>query len=129
MTIILWFAALFWLPASALALSVDTPLADAAQEARAKALFRELRCVVCQSEPLADSPSDMAKAMRLAIREQIASGMSDEEVKEFLISRYGDFILMNPPLKPATYLLWFGPLMIFVAAGWFVLRFFRKPAA
>jgi cytochrome c-type biogenesis protein CcmH len=117
------------LPVSVMALTVDTPLADPAQEARAKALFHEIRCVVCQSEPLADSPSDMAKTMRLAIRDQIASGMSDDEVKTFLVSRYGDFILMSPPFKPTTYLLWFGPLIIFTLACWFMLRFFRKSRA
>jgi len=90
------------LPVSVMALTVDTPLADPAQEARAKALFHEIRC---------------------------ASGMSDDEVKTFLVSRYGDFILMSPPFKPTTYLLWFGPLIIFTLACWFMLRFFRKSRA
>ncbi|MDX2113597.1 MAG: cytochrome c-type biogenesis protein [Alphaproteobacteria bacterium] len=117
------------LPIAAHALTVDTPLPDSAQEARAKALFRDIRCVVCQSEPLADSPSEMAKTMRAAIREQIASGMSDDEVKAFLVSRYGDFILMQPPFKSSTLLLWLGPLLIFIAALLGVVRFFRRQSA
>lgn len=111
---------------NAVALSADTPLAKPEDEARAAALFREIRCVVCQSEPLSDSPSDMAKTMRMAIREQIENGMSNDEVKAFLVSRYGDFILMQPPLKPVTYLLWFGPLAIFGIACFVMLSFFRR---
>jgi len=111
------------------ALSVDEPLADGAQEARAKALFQAIRCVVCQSEPIADSPAEVARDMRRTVREEIASGKSDDEIIALMVSRYGDFILMQPPLKNSTTLLWFGPLIVLGFAGLFVRSYFRKSRA
>ena len=100
----------------------DQPLASPAQEARAQALFEEVRCVVCQHESIADSPAGMAADMRRLVREEIASGSSDDAVRADLVRRWGDFILFKPPVNPATWLLWFGPalavLMIGGLFGW-----------
>lgn len=110
------------------ALTIDEPLSDPAQEARAKALFATIRCVVCQSEPIADSPAQIAGDLRRAIREEIAAGKSDAEITELLVSRYGDYILMQPPLKAATTLLWFGPLIVLGLAICLAYRYFRRRA-
>ncbi|HEY0598910.1 cytochrome c-type biogenesis protein [Brevundimonas sp.] len=97
----------------------DRALPDAAQEARAQALFEGIRCVVCQHEAIADSPAVIAADMRGLVREQIAAGRSDAEIRQDLVRRYGDFVLFKPPVRLATWLLWFGPvgLMLAVAAG------------
>ncbi len=105
--------AVLWLFAfPSFALTVDTPLPDAALEARAIALFPEIRCMVCQSETIADSHAQVAGDMRRNIRESIASGLSDQEIKSGLAAKYGDVILMNPPLKNSTIMLWFGPWLV-----------------
>lgn len=117
--------ALSWL-APAWALGVESPLPDTAQEARAKALFHDIRCVVCQSESIADSPADIAAEIRRTVREQVAAGKDNDTIKATLVEHYGDFILMKPPLKGATALLWFGPLMVLAAAAWLAVRYFRK---
>ena len=108
------------------ALSVDTPLADNVQEARAIALFHEIRCVVCVSEAIADSPAEVARDLRRDIRTKIADGASDEDIKNILVLQYGDVILMNPPLKTSTFFLWFAPWIIVVIGLFFVIYFFRS---
>ncbi len=110
----------------ALALGTDTPLPDPAQEARARALFHQVRCVVCQSEAIADSPAEVARDMRGEIRKRIESGESDEVVLDYLVSRYGDFILMRPPVKAGTALLWAGPLIMLSLAGIAAAAYFRR---
>ena len=95
----------------------DRPLADARQEARAQALFRDVRCVVCQHESIADSPAGIAGDMRQRIREEIASGDSDAAVRDELVRLYGDYILFTPPVRGATWLLWFGPLLLVSLGG------------
>ncbi len=85
-------------------------------EARARALASDLRCVVCQNQSLLDSDADLAKDMRILIRERIDAGDSDEAIISFLVERYGDFILLQPPFKPATWILWIGPLAFLVFA-------------
>ncbi|HXV22782.1 MAG TPA: cytochrome c-type biogenesis protein [Alphaproteobacteria bacterium] len=100
-------------------------LADPALEARARALSREIRCLVCQNQSIEDSEADLAKDLRLILRERIAAGAEDAEVKSYLVQRYGDFILLKPPVKPATWPLWFGPAAILALAlcgGWLYLR-------
>lgn len=105
----------------------DTVLPDAAQEARARALFEEIRCVVCQHESIADSPAGVASDMRRLVREEIAGGSSDAAIREDLVRRYGDYVLFRPPFDPATWLLWLGPALLVVLAGlWFALRA-RRP--
>jgi cytochrome c-type biogenesis protein CcmH len=99
------------------ALAAPEKLTDPAKEARAVALQRQLRCLVCQGESLDESNAPLAADLRGVIRERIAAGDSDQQVKQYLVDRYGDFILMKPPLKDDTYLLWFAPLGLLVIGG------------
>ena len=94
------------------------PLADdPAVEARLKKLAVELRCLVCQNQTLADSNAPLAEDLRREVREMIVKNMSDQEIIDFLVSRYGDFVLYRPPLKATTTLLWVGPFVLLVGAG------------
>ncbi|RSB46269.1 MULTISPECIES: cytochrome c-type biogenesis protein [Brevundimonas] len=107
----------------------DLPLADPAQEARARALFGDIRCVVCQHESIADSPAGIAADLRGLVREQIAAGKTDDEIKADLLRRYGDYVLFKPPLRIGTWLLWFGPFALAAGAGVvLVLRARRRSA-
>ncbi|WEK41392.1 MAG: cytochrome c-type biogenesis protein CcmH [Candidatus Brevundimonas colombiensis] len=107
----------------------DRPLPDAAQEARAQALFKDVRCVVCQHEAIADSPAGVAGDMRRLIREEIAAGATDQAVRDDLVRRFGDYVLFTPPVRAGTWLLWFGPFALVVLAGiLLVLRARRRPA-
>ena len=104
------------------AVQPDEMLPDAAQEARAQEIGRHLRCVVCASEPIESSGADLARDMRLLVREQIASGASDADVYAFMTARYGDYVLFRPPFRPATWALWLGPFVLIAgAAGWAVM--------
>ena len=95
----------------------DRPLTDPTQEARARALFGDIRCVVCQHESIADSPAGIAADLRGLVREQIAAGKTDDEIKADLLRRYGDYVLFKPPLRIGTWLLWFGPFALAAGAG------------
>ena len=101
---------------AALAFQTDTPLADPAQEARAVALAKELRCLVCQNQSIMESDADLAKDLRGIVRERIAAGDSDAQVKQYVVERYGDFVLLRPPFKAKTWALWLGPALIAAAA-------------
>lgn len=103
----------------ALAIEPGERLDDPALEARARAISKQLRCVVCQNESIDTSQAGIAKDMRRLVRERLVAGDSDEEVMGFMVARYGDFVLLNPPFKPATYLLWLGPpaVLLLGAAG------------
>lgn len=106
----------------------DRPLADATQEARAQALFKDVRCVVCQHEAIADSPAGVAGDMRRLIREEIAAGASDQAVRDDLVRRFGDYVLFTPPFRAGTWLLWFGPFaLLLLAAAVLALRARRRP--
>jgi cytochrome c-type biogenesis protein CcmH len=92
-------------------------------------LARELRCLVCQNETLADSQAELAGDLRAEIRKMMEAGKTDAEITAFLTSRYGDFILYRPPFKPATLILWCGPFLM-LGAGMFVLyRYLKRQAA
>ena len=91
------------------AFTIDTILPDAAQEARAQTLFRELKCVVCQGQPLSESDASIAQDMRQLIRQKIATGATDAEIVAYLETRYGQSIATTPPIEISTLLLWFGP--------------------
>lgn len=94
------------------------PLAENPQaEARLKALAVELRCLVCQNQTLADSNAPLAEDLRREVREMIAKNMSDQEIIDFLVERYGDFVLYRPPLRATTTLLWVGPFLLLAVAG------------
>jgi cytochrome c-type biogenesis protein CcmH len=108
-------------PALLLAALLAAPLAaDPVLEKRVTALAEELRCLVCQNQTLAESNAPLAEDLRNQLREKMREGKSDREVVDFLVERYGDFVLYRPPLKATTVLLWFGPLLL-LAAGFTVL--------
>ena len=107
----------------------DEPLASPGAEARAQRLFTVVRCVVCQHESIADSPAGIAADLRGLVREQIAAGKTDDEIKADLLRRYGDYVLFQPPLRIGTWLLWFGPFVLAAGAGVvLVLRARRRSA-
>ncbi|HET7333627.1 MAG TPA: cytochrome c-type biogenesis protein [Rhizomicrobium sp.] len=104
-------------------------LANPVLEARAVALQKELRCLVCQGESLDASNAPLADDLRRLLRARIAAGDSDDQVKAYLVARYGKFILMNPPLDRDTYLLWFGPLAVLLAGASAAYLVMRRAAA
>jgi cytochrome c-type biogenesis protein CcmH len=105
-------------------------LADPALEARARELTKQLRCLVCQNQSIDDSNAPLARDLRLLVRERLKAGDSDAAVIAFVVARYGDFVLLRPPVKATTWLLWFGPAALLVAAALFLwLRARRRRAA
>jgi cytochrome c-type biogenesis protein CcmH len=119
-------AALLLLAApTAAATNPDEMLKDPAQEARARALGKELRCLVCQNQSIDDSDADLARDLRRVVRERIVAGESDAEILGFLRDRYGEFVLLRPPVQPSTYLLWFGPAAVLLLGGGLVAAFYR----
>jgi len=110
----------------ALAVEPGEMLKDPALEARARAISEEIRCVVCQNQSIDDSAADLAADLRRLVRERLLAGDSDQQVRDFLVARYGDFVLLDPPLKPKTWLLWYGPGAIFVLALAAVAVYFRR---
>jgi cytochrome c-type biogenesis protein CcmH len=110
----------------ALAVLPHEMLPDPAQEARARALSREIRCQVCQNQSIDDSAAPLAADLRRLVRERIVAGDSDQAVSEFLVRRYGENVLMRPPVRPDTWPLWFGPAVILVIAGIGLVVFLRR---
>jgi cytochrome c-type biogenesis protein CcmH len=110
------------------ALAQEAQLSDPGVEQRARDLSREIRCVVCQSQSVADSDADIAREVRGIIREQIAAGKSDQDIRDYLVARYGDFVLFDPPFKASTYVLWIGPFAVLALAGIGVALYFRRRA-
>lgn len=104
-------------------------LADPVLEARARALSKELRCLVCQNESIDDSNADLAHDLRVLLRERIGGGDSDAQALHFIVSRYGDFVLLKPPVTPATYVLWFGPPALLALGGIGALFYLRRRRA
>ncbi|HET9580248.1 MAG TPA: cytochrome c-type biogenesis protein [Usitatibacter sp.] len=102
--------------------------ADPALESRVAALAEELRCLVCQNQTLQDSQAPLAVDLKNQVREMLASGKSEPQVVEYLVARYGDFVLYRPPLKPATLLLWIGPLLLLALSLFGLLRHIRRQA-
>lgn len=104
-----------------------TPLAeDPVVEQRLIAISEEMRCLVCQNESLAGSRADLAQDLRRELRELIRQGKSDAEIREFMVSRYGDFVLYRPPVKPTTWLLWAGPFAFLVGAVIVLIAYLRR---
>jgi cytochrome c-type biogenesis protein CcmH len=102
-------------------------LKDPVLEARARAISKELRCLVCQNQSIDDSGADLAHDLRVIVRERLTAGDSDEQVKAYLVARYGDFILLDPPFKAKTLLLWGGPaLVLLLGAGAIVFAYRRR---
>ena len=110
-------AALFLLVAlAAPAVEPRERLADPAQEARARSISSQLRCLVCQNELIDDSGADLAHDIRVFVRERLTAGDTNAQAMQAIVSRYGSFVLLKPPVEPATYLLWYGPPLL-LAAG------------
>ncbi|WP_374763198.1 cytochrome c-type biogenesis protein [Yunchengibacter salinarum] len=100
------------------AVAVDEQqLADPRAEARARALMQEIRCLVCQNQSIVDSDADLARDLRALVREQVAAGKSNQAIKNYLVARYGDWVLLEPPLDARTLLLWGSPVLFLALAG------------
>jgi len=100
------------------------------EEERARDIGEQLRCVVCQNQSIEESEADLAIDMKRIVRDRIAAGDSDEDIIAYMRDRYGDYVLLKPPVQSNTYLLWFGPfLLVLCGLGWFVLRSKRNAAA
>src|SRR5215831_11827175 len=115
----------------AFAVTVDAqvakPLSDDPElEKRLTNLAKELRCLVCQNETLADSQADLAQDLRAQIREQMKAGKTDKEIITYLTDRYGQFVLYRPPVTPTTYLLWFGPFLFLLAGLAVLFRYVKR---
>ena len=103
------------------------PISDDPElEKRVTNLAKELRCLVCQNETLADSQADLAEDLRREIRSQMRAGKSDKEVIDFLTARYGQFVLYRPPVQPTTYLLWFGPFVLLLGGLLILFRYIKQ---
>lgn len=110
------------------AVQPDEVLDDPALEARARDISAGIRCLVCQNESIDSSNAGLARDLRILIRERLVAGDSNQEVRDFLVARYGDFVLLNPPVKPRTWLLWFGPAAILLLGAAGVFFYFRRRA-
>lgn len=113
----------------AFAVEPSEVLPNPALEARAREIGRELRCVVCQNQSIDDSNAEVARDMRRAVRERLVAGDNDAAVFDFMVARYGDYVLLNPPFKARTLLLWLGaPLVLLIAGGALLLAARRRKA-
>src|SRR5712672_2210023 len=113
---------------AAYAVQPDEIMSDPAMETRARDLSRELRCMVCQNQSIDDSEAPLARDLRLLVRERIAAGDSDGQVIDFLVARYGEFVLLKPRLKPHTLLLWLLPPLALLGGGFALWRYGRRRA-
>ncbi len=110
----------------AAAVEPNEMLADPALEARAREISRGLRCVVCQNESIDESNADLAHDLRVLVRERLVAGDSDQQVVQFIVDRYGDFVLLRPPVKPETYLLWGSPAIMLLVAAAIIAMYLRR---
>ena len=129
-----WLLALLlaFAPLAAMAQAVVDPaplqFQDRSEETRFHALVSELRCVMCQNQSLADSNAQIARDLRREVLELIRQGKSDVEIKQFLVARYGEFVLYRPQVESKTWLLWFGPGLVLLAGGFIVAGILRRRA-
>ncbi len=123
-TLVLLFALL--VSASAWAVEPDEMLSDPAQEARAREVGQELRCLVCQNQAIDDSNAPLARDLRILVRERIKAGDSNTQVMDFVVARYGDYVRLRPPMRTETYLLWFSPALLLAIALGAVLVTLRR---
>jgi cytochrome c-type biogenesis protein CcmH len=117
---------LFLTPLAARAVQPDEIMKDPKLEARARALSAELRCMVCQNESIDESNADLARDLRLLVRERLRAGDSDDQIRAFLVQRYGDFILLKPPFKLETWLLWGTPLLVLLTGASVIIAAQRR---
>src|SRR6185503_10579895 len=111
---------------AAFAVQPDEIMADAGKEARARELSRELRCMVCQNQSIDDSEAPLARDLRLLVRERIAAGDSDNQVIDFLVTRYGEFVLLKPRFNPHTLVLWLLPPLALLGGGFALWHYSRR---
>ena len=106
-------------------------LSDPELEARARTLSKDIRCLVCQNQSIDDSNAGLARDLRVLVRQRLTKGDSDEQIFDFLVNRYGDFVLLKPPVKSSTYALWYGPIVIFILGviGLIIFLRGRRPLA
>lgn len=116
-------------PFAAHAVQPDEILPDPAMEHRARAISGGVRCMVCQNENIDDSNAPLARDLRLLVRERLKKGDSDDQVRDYLVARYGDFVLLKPPLRPATLILWITPVVVLLGAAGFALARVRARKA
>jgi len=109
----------------ALAVQPGEMLANPQQEERARSIDRELRCPVCQNENIDDSNADLAHDLRVLVRQRVVAGDSNAQVKQYIVARYGNYVLLKPPLEAETYLLWFGPVLLLLGALAVVFTVYR----
>jgi cytochrome c-type biogenesis protein CcmH len=120
---------LMLLAVPALAVEPSEILKDPALEARARSIGQSLRCVVCQNQSIDDSAAEVARDMRRAVRERLTAGDSNAQVFDYMVARYGDYVLLKPPFKTGTWLLWLGaPLLLLIAASAIMLMALRRRA-
>lgn len=120
------FALMLAVAAPALAADPSEMLKDPVLEKKAEDLGKELRCLVCQNESIEDSNADLARDLRVIVRERFAKGESSDQVKQYVVDRYGDYVLLNPPFKGTTLVLWLGPFALLVVAVGAASAFFRR---
>ncbi len=111
---------------STFAVEPDEMLADAALEERARVISQDLRCVVCQNENIDESNAVLAQDMRRLVRQRVLAGDTNQEVLDYMVERYGDFVLLRPRMTPETYLLWFGPALVLIAGAVVTVRTLRR---
>ncbi|KPF79175.1 hypothetical protein IP88_02295 [alpha proteobacterium AAP81b] len=107
----------------------DEMLADPALETRARDISQQLRCVVCQNQSIDDSDAPLARDLRLLVREQLSAGKSDAATMDYVVARYGDFVLLKPPVEPATWPLWAGPFALAIGGGAMLALWLRRRGA
>jgi cytochrome c-type biogenesis protein CcmH len=108
------------------AVNPDEMLSNPVLEERAREISKELRCLVCQNQSIDDSDAELARDLRVLVRERLVAGDDNEEVIDYIVARYGDYVLLNPPLKPETYILWASPVVLVVLAILAVFAFYRR---
>lgn len=119
------FALLMSFPAFAVAVD-EAPLADPAQEALARTIMKDLRCLVCQNQSIEDSNAELAQDLRRLVRERVALGENEEQAKAWLVDRYGEWVLLSPPVSSRTYLLWGGPLIMLLLGGLLIVIYRKR---
>lgn len=121
------FATLAALSLPVLAVQPDEILSDPALETRARALSAKLRCMVCQNQSIDDSDAPLARDLRILVRERLKAGDTDSQIREFLVARYGQFVLLEPEKSPRNALLWLAPFLVLLAGSLVLFRLFRHP--
>jgi cytochrome c-type biogenesis protein CcmH len=120
------FLVVLFLVLPAFAVTPQERLADPALEARAREISQELRCLVCQNQSIDDSNADLAHDLRVIVRERLKAGDSNAQVLDWIVARYGDFVLLRPPVRPATWPMWFAPLFVLALGAVAVVVYFRR---